>query len=148
MFVLKKCLKRKDMSFLRKLFGEKKEEETRRGEEYSFLEEFSEADSSLKELPVETEEIVYIKPYELRNLSELSGIIDEVAEGNIVLLDLTPIAKMGGAMLKRAIDRIRGSTLTLGGDIGRINNKLILTPKFVRIWKKRKKTKQVSQLQD
>ncbi len=57
-------------------------------------------------------------------------------ENNIVILDVTTLSR-DRETIRRVIERLRGAVATRGGDLGRIpSERLIITPKFVKIWKK------------
>ncbi len=129
------------MSFFKKLFGRRESEEEEKPSELSSLmldtEQVSDSEISLPEIPVEGEEVIYIKPYRLRSLEDVDTVIKEVMEeNNIVILDVTTLSR-DRETIRRVIERLRGAVATRGGDLGRIpSERLIITPKFVKIWKK------------
>ena len=63
--------------------------------------------------------------------------MNQVRDGSIVLLDITPLNNgrdQGRLELKRIIERIRGETRCFRADIALVNdNCLIVTPSFVRM---------------
>ncbi len=127
------------MSFLKKLFGRKEKVEEERDAISELLLETRtrEGEYELPEIPIESEEVIYVKPYRLRGLEDVDTVIKEVVEeNNIVILDLSMLSK-DRETIRRVIERLRGAVATKGGDMGRIpSERVILTPKFVRIWKR------------
>ena len=83
-------------------------------------------------------EPIYIKSAELQSLIDVQDVANELQEGNIVIVDITPMMDEDPAELKRAVDQLKGICQGMGGDVGRLSEtKVIATPKFVRIQFKR-----------
>jgi hypothetical protein len=81
----------------------------------------------------------YVKPVALESESDVSVIMDELKAKNIVLLNVTPMAKQPN-QLKQTIDNIKMFVMKINGDIARIDNdKILLTPSKVKIVKSSRK---------
>lgn len=80
----------------------------------------------------------YVKPISLQNDSDVSVVEEELRNRNIILLNITPIAR-NPAKLKDVVGKLRGFVTQLNGDIARIDeDKILVTPHNVKIVKKRK----------
>jgi len=76
----------------------------------------------------------YVSVYKLRGFSDVDGCTSQLSEGNIVLLDIKPLADRSVTELKHAIDEIKDTCVSMGSDIAGIGeNHLILTPPNVKI---------------
>jgi len=80
----------------------------------------------------------YVSVYKLRGFSDVDGCTGQLSEGNIVLLDIRPLADRSTMELKHAIDEIKETCLSMGADIAGIGeNHLILTPPNMKILRSR-----------
>jgi SepF-like predicted cell division protein (DUF552 family) len=76
----------------------------------------------------------YVSVYKLRGFSDVDGCTAQLSDGNIVLLDIKPLAERSVSELKHAIDEIKDICVAMGSDIAGIGeNHLILTPPNVKI---------------
>jgi len=76
----------------------------------------------------------YVSVYKLRGFSDVDGCTSQLSDGNVVLLDIKPLADRSVTELKHAIDEIKDICLSMGSDIAGIGeNHLILTPPNVKI---------------
>ncbi len=76
----------------------------------------------------------YVSVYKLRGFSDVDGCTGQLSEGNIVLLDIQPLAERSMNELKHAIDEIKELCEAMGADIAGIGeNHLILTPPNIKI---------------
>lgn len=76
----------------------------------------------------------YVSVYKLRGFSDVDGCTSQLSDGNIVLLDIQPLAERSINELKHAIDEIKELCEAMGSDIAGIGeNHLILTPPNIRI---------------
>ncbi|NWF94931.1 MAG: cell division protein SepF [Candidatus Thorarchaeota archaeon] len=80
---------------------------------------------------------IFIRSKRLESLDDVPFVVNEVRDGNIVLLDITRLNK-GDAQshleLKRIIERIRGATRAFSADIALVNDGcVIVTPSFVKM---------------
>lgn len=81
----------------------------------------------------------YVKPIALEQDSDLELVKDELGQGNIVLLNITPLSR-SPAKLKQMIEGIKQHITTINGDIARLDEeKVLITPSRVKIVKNRKK---------
>ncbi|MHA1771267.1 MAG: cell division protein SepF [Candidatus Thorarchaeota archaeon] len=79
---------------------------------------------------------IFIRSKSLQSLEDVPFVVNEIRNGNIVLLDITQLnngQEQSYLELKRIIERIRGETREYDADIALVNEKcLIVTPSFVR----------------
>jgi SepF-like predicted cell division protein (DUF552 family) len=76
----------------------------------------------------------YIKVTKLKGFADIDVSARELSEGNIVIMDIQPLAQRSSKELKHAIDEIKDITLSMGGDIAGITEvHLIMTPPNVKI---------------
>lgn len=82
-------------------------------------------------------EEIYIRSKKLESLSDVPYVVDEIKEGNIVLLDISNLNngnEQTHLELKRIIERIRGATKGYQADLALVNDEcLIVTPSFVKL---------------
>ncbi|MFX0096461.1 MAG: cell division protein SepF [Candidatus Hodarchaeota archaeon] len=142
------------MGILKKLFGRGREKNKIDDQERDIIYEESvvEGEEYLKELgvfdeePLDEERIgleeIYIKSISLYGLDDVPAIANELEEGNILVLNVSPLVHKGDSAtneLKRTVDRLRGLCRSLRGDIAQLgDNYIIVTPSFVRIWRRKK----------
>ena len=80
----------------------------------------------------------YIKPLALQQESDLAVIEDELRRKNIILLNISEMAKRPNT-LKGVIDKLKDYVAKINGDIARLDEaKILLTPTKVKIIKSRK----------
>ncbi|OIO28143.1 hypothetical protein AUJ16_01625 [Candidatus Micrarchaeota archaeon CG1_02_60_51] len=80
----------------------------------------------------------YVKPISLQTEADVKIVEEELANKNIVLLNITPIAR-NPQKLKDAINALRQNVIKINGDIARISdNTILLTPSKVKIVKKKR----------
>lgn len=76
----------------------------------------------------------YVNVFKLRGFSDVDTCTAQLSEGNLVLLDIKPLADRSVTELKHAIDEIKDICLSMGSDIAGIGDThLILTPPNVKI---------------
>ncbi|UCE73558.1 MAG: cell division protein SepF [Methanomassiliicoccales archaeon] len=74
-----------------------------------------------------------VKVAELHRYEDLGDLTNQVYNGNILLLDFTPIAN-DNLTLRRITNELRAVTRDVGGDLAGISkNLLIITPEGVKI---------------
>lgn len=82
-------------------------------------------------------EEIFIRSKKLESLSDVPYVVDEIKEGNIVLLDISSLNdgnEHTHLELKRIIERIRGATRGYQADLALVNDDcLIVTPSFVKL---------------
>ncbi|TFG31886.1 cell division protein SepF [Candidatus Thorarchaeota archaeon] len=104
---------------------------------------FSPATESIQADPVrelkrlgELEEI-FVRSKKLESLADVPYIVEEIKDGNIVLLDISRLNDGNNQThieLRRIIERIRGATRGYQADIALVNDGcMIITPSFVKL---------------
>ncbi len=82
-------------------------------------------------------EEIFIRSKKLESLSDVPYVVEEIKEGNIVLLDISCLNdgnEQKHLELKRIIERIRGATKGYQADLALVNDDcMIVTPSFVRL---------------
>ena len=82
-------------------------------------------------------EEIFIRSKKLESLSDVPYVVEEIKEGNIVLLDISSLNDGNDQKrleLKRIIERIRGATKGYQADLALVNDDcMIVTPSFVRL---------------
>lgn len=82
-------------------------------------------------------EIRYIKKIVVTSYTDLERISEEIQEGNIVIVDLTPLESKP-EILEKVAEQIKGMIQALGGDLAKISKyeiKLIVTPPDIKIYR-------------
>jgi hypothetical protein len=83
---------------------------------------------------------IYIKAIPLRAYEDVDLIKAEVRAGNIVITNVAPLAKRSIEDVKRAINELNEYAKLIQGDIARLGEeRVILTPRTVRIWRGRER---------
>jgi len=83
---------------------------------------------------------IYIKAIPLRAYEDVDLIKAEVRAGNIVITNVAPLAKRSIEDVKRAINELNEYAKLIEGDIARLGEeRVILTPRTVRIWRGRER---------
>ncbi len=79
----------------------------------------------------------YVKKIVVTSYSDLERISEELQEGNIVLVDLSPL-EIKPDILEKVVEQIKGMTAALGGQVVKVCKgelRLLLTPEDVKIVK-------------
>ncbi|WP_456421920.1 cell division protein SepF [Thermococcus sp.] len=82
-------------------------------------------------------QVRYLKKITVTSYSDLERISGEIQEGNIVIVDLTPLEKRPD-VLEKVAEQIKGMVSALGGQAAKICKheiKLILLPEDIKIAK-------------
>ena len=95
-----------------------------------------------QELKTETEapapNKTYLKALPLRELIDLENIKEEVKNGNILILRITPLASKSIDDVKNAVNELYAFTESIGGDIARLGEeRVVVCPKNMRIWREK-----------
>lgn len=81
-------------------------------------------------------EQIFVRSKNLVSLDDVPFVVDQIKNGNIVLLDISRLNDGGDQThleLKRIIERIRGETRSYRADLALVNdNCVIVTPPFVK----------------
>jgi len=84
----------------------------------------------------------YLKAMPLRELSDLENIKNEVKNGNIIILRVTPLATKSIDDVKNAVNELFQFSESVGGDIARLGEeRVVICPKTIRIWREKSPTK-------
>jgi len=79
---------------------------------------------------------IYLKAIPLRSYEDVDRIKAEVKAGNIVITNVSPLAKKSMDDVKRAVSALSEYVATIEGDIARLGEeRIVLTPKNVKIWR-------------
>lgn len=114
---------------IEKIVGKEKREEVEEKE----VREIKAEEASQKE-----PSIIYLKALSLHSLDDLEKIKSEIKSGNILIIKITPLLEKNVEDVKRAIGELGEFIESIGGDIARLGEeRIVLTPQNVRIWKER-----------
>jgi SepF-like predicted cell division protein (DUF552 family) len=81
----------------------------------------------------------YLKAMPLRDLSDLEKIKEEVKNGNVLILRITPLASKNIEDVKSAVNDLYEFAESIGGDIARLGEeRVVICPKEIRIWRENK----------
>jgi SepF-like predicted cell division protein (DUF552 family) len=82
-------------------------------------------------------ESIFIRSKKLESLADVPYVVDEIKEGNIVLLDISSLNsgdEQTYLELRRIIERIKGATKGYQADLALVNDGcMIVTPSFVKL---------------
>lgn len=94
------------------------------------------------EPPSENKEVLektYLKAMPLRDLSDLEEIKNEVKNGNVLILRITPLASKSIEDVKSAVNELYEFAESIGGDIARLGEeRVVICPQNIRIWREKK----------
>lgn len=80
----------------------------------------------------------YLKAMPLREFSDLENIKNEVKNGNILILRVTPLANKSIEDVKRAVNELYEFAESIGGDIARLGEeRVVICPPNIRIWREK-----------
>ncbi len=113
-------------AFLDKLLGVKAEEE-------GISEDYLELDEGGEYVHFDTPSR-YIKVTKLKGFADIDVSARELSEGNVVIVDIRPLADRSTKELRHAVDELKDICLSMGGDIAGITEyHIIMTPPNVKI---------------
>ncbi|RSN68861.1 cell division protein SepF [Candidatus Korarchaeum cryptofilum] len=127
------------MGFFRRIFGGKHEEEEyyEEGEEEGFEEEPLDVEPARPRFL--SEKAITVKPMNLRSAEDVEQILNEINEGNIVLLRYDDLASEGEEKLKFMVQKLKERILEMGGDLVMIRDRgyppILIVPRFIEIWR-------------
>ncbi len=94
--------------------------------------------SEQKPEATETINKTYLKAMPLRELSDIENIKNEVRNGNIIILRVTPLASKNIEDVKNAVNDLYQFAESTGGDIARLGEeRVVICPKSIRIWREK-----------
>ncbi|MCW3999813.1 MAG: cell division protein SepF [Candidatus Bathyarchaeota archaeon] len=80
----------------------------------------------------------YLKAMPLKDLSDVESVKEEVGNGNIIILRVTPLAGKSIEDVKTAVNDLFQFAEASGGDIARLGEeRVVICPKTVRIWREK-----------
>ncbi|HDJ21885.1 MAG TPA: DUF552 domain-containing protein [Candidatus Bathyarchaeota archaeon] len=86
-------------------------------------------------------DVQYIKAIPLRAYEDIDVIKAEVRAGNVVICNVSPLAKTNIEDVKRGINELNTYANAIEGDIARLGEeRVIITPKNIRIWRNQPRT--------
>jgi SepF-like predicted cell division protein (DUF552 family) len=81
----------------------------------------------------------YLKAMPLRDLSDIKAIKNEVKNGNVLILRITPLASKNIEDVKRAVNELYEFAESIGGDIARLGEeRVVICPQNMRIWREKR----------
>ena len=94
-----------------------------------------------QEQKLETPEIItktYLKAMPLKELTDIENVKNEVRNGNIIILRVTPLANKSIEDVKSAVNQLYEFSEAVGGDIARLGEeRVVICPKNIRIWREK-----------
>jgi SepF-like predicted cell division protein (DUF552 family) len=83
----------------------------------------------------------YLKAMPLRELADVEKVKNEVKNGNIIILRVTPLANKSIEDVKTAVNDLYQFSESIGGDIARLGEeRVVICPKSIRIWREKTPT--------
>ena len=80
----------------------------------------------------------YLKAMPLKNVADVENIKNEVKNGNIIILRVTPLAGKSIDDVKNAVNELTQFAESIGGDIARLGEeRVVICPKNIRIWREK-----------
>ena len=80
----------------------------------------------------------YLKAMPLKELTDIDNVKNEVKNGNIIILRVTPLANKSVNDVKNAINQLYEFAESVGGDIARLGEeRVVICPKNIRIWREK-----------
>ena len=80
----------------------------------------------------------YLKAMPLKELADIDNVKNEVKNGNIIILRVTPLANKSIDDVKTAVNQLYEFTESVGGDIARLGEeRVVICPKNIRIWREK-----------
>jgi SepF-like predicted cell division protein (DUF552 family) len=80
----------------------------------------------------------YLKAMPLKDLADLPAVKEEVQNGNILILRITPLASKSIDDVKNAVNELYAFTESIGGDIARLGEeRVVICPKNIKIWREK-----------
>ena len=90
---------------------------------------------------VEVPSKTYLKAMPLKEITDLETIKNEVKNGNIIILRVTPLATKSIEDVKNAVNELYQFAESIGGDIARLGEeRVVICPKTIRIWREKSPT--------
>ena len=88
--------------------------------------------------PAEPASKTYLKAMPLKDLSDIETVKNEVLNGNIIILRITPLAGKSIEDVKTAVNELFAFAEQIQGDIARLGEeRVVICPKPIRIWREK-----------
>lgn len=88
--------------------------------------------------PAEPASKTYLKAMPLKDLSDIETVKNEVLNGNIIILRITPLAGKSIEDVKTAVNDLFAFAEQIQGDIARLGEeRVVICPKPIRIWREK-----------
>jgi hypothetical protein len=80
----------------------------------------------------------YLKAMPLKDVADVENVKNEIKNGNIIILRVTPLANKSIDDVKNAVNELYQFSESIGGDIARLGEeRVVICPKNVRIWREK-----------
>lgn len=80
----------------------------------------------------------YLKAMPLKTYADVETVKNEVKNGNIIILRVTPLASRSIDEVKGAVNELTRFAEEIGGDIARLGEeRVVICPKNIRIWREK-----------
>ena len=87
----------------------------------------------------------YLKAMPLKDLADIENVEEQVKNGNIIILKVTPLATKSIDDVKNAVNQLYEFAESIGGDIARLGEeRVVICPKNIRIWREKTPTPPVT----
>ncbi len=94
----------------------------------------------IEQKPAAPEQVnkTYLKAMPLKDLSDVETVKEEVRNGNIIILRITPLAGKSIEDVKTAVNDLFAFAEEVQGDIARLGEeRVVICPKAIRIWREK-----------
>jgi SepF-like predicted cell division protein (DUF552 family) len=92
----------------------------------------------VEQKPTEPANKTYLKAMPLKDLSDVENVKNEVRNGNIIILRITPLAGKSIEDVKTAVNDLFAFAEEVQGDIARLGEeRVVICPKTIRIWREK-----------
>jgi SepF-like predicted cell division protein (DUF552 family) len=80
----------------------------------------------------------YLKAMPLKDFADVEKVKNEIKNGNIIILRVTPLANKSIDDVKNAVNELYQFSESIGGDIARLGEeRVVICPKNIRIWREK-----------
>jgi len=80
----------------------------------------------------------YLKAMPLKDIADVENVKNEIKNGNIIILRVTPLANKSIDDVKNAVNELYQFSESVGGDIARLGEeRVVICPKNIRIWREK-----------
>jgi len=85
-----------------------------------------------------SESKTYLKAMPLKDVADVENVKNEIKNGNIIILRVTPLANKSIDDVKNAVNELYQFSESIGGDIARLGEeRVVICPKNIRIWREK-----------